>query len=454
MNIDWSSVEIRGQYPKSFNAVGFSHDWTGYEELIIERSHQKALDRSKNEKLMPRERVYKADFEPVPKDLDSIGLDRYPAIVGAGIGYVPRILDSYAETPPVIHGNDFRQYPELHVIAMMLRKARFLTDVIFCSGTSFGEEVLTFKFRNVEHGPPLAVEGVAQVKDLAEAKNRIQFFMDNIPDPAFRGYYPAYLWFVKQLMKLNPETKMIGSACTGPIASATFLRGPKEFLMDVRKNPELAELSLKAVSKYVMRKIERLNETLTTNAALLSRENPNGNELFFCDGGGAYLTYEEFTRTYDSHYGPVLDFCTKKGIPPYIAPLSPAKTAGLFIKYFDENLGGNLACDVGLPGFEDAMNLFNSADKTKDLVRVSAAGFGTADVLVGGKQLCKALLRCLRGHLSTEWKGLRVAATPSGGGNADVQTPLANLDELQRMGLELYKYPLKIPDWLIQQAEG
>jgi hypothetical protein len=454
MNQDWSSVEIRGNYPRTWNAAGFSHEWNGYEELIIERGHQKALERAQGEKLMPRERIMKSDYDDVPSDLNSLGLDRFPSMISLGIGYSPRILDSFAEVPPVVHANDLREYPELYVMISMLRMAKFPCDAIFCSGVSFGEEVLTSKFRNVEHGPPLAVEGLAQVKDPAEAKARLEFFGDNIPDPALRGYYPYYLWFVKQIMKINPEYGVIGSACTGPIASATFLRGPREFLMDIRKNPPLAELALKVVSKYVCRKIERLNEVLTASAPMMAKDSPNGNEMFYCDGGGAYLTFEEFTRTYDFHFGPVLDLCTELGIPPFVAPLSSTKTAELFIKYFDEHIGGRLACDIGLPVFEDALRIFENRDKTKDITKVATSGFGTQEVLVGGKALLKGLLRDLRGKASTELKGLRCTYTPAGGANHDVQTPLAHLDELSRLGLELYKFPLKVPSWLEKEAEG
>ncbi len=452
MNQDYNSVEIRGQYPRTWNAAGFSHEWTGYEELIIERCHQKAVEKAQREKLMPRERIMKCWYDDAPADLNSLGLDRLPFGVSLGAAYNGRILDSYAETPSVIHANDFREYPELHLICFELRTSKFVGDYHFCSAVSFGEEVLTSKFRNVEHGPPLAVEGFAQTKDPAEAKARLEFFMDNIPDPALRGYYPYYLWLVKQISKINPEFPTLGSACTGPIASATFLRGPKEFLMDVRKNPPLAELALKAVSKYVCRKIDRLHEVLTVSAPMMTKGNPKGNMMFYCDGGGAYLTFEEFTRTYDYHFGPILDFCTEKDIPPFVAPLCNAKTAELFIKYFDEHIGGGLCADVGLPAYEDAIRMFENRDKTKNQSILWAAAFGTQEVLMGGEAMRKGLLRSARGTASTEQKGLRMTGG-GGGGNVDIQTPLANLEELDRIALEVYKFPVKVPSWLEKEAE-
>jgi hypothetical protein len=80
----------------------------------------------------------------------------------------------------------------------------------------------------------------------------------------------------------------------------TFLRGPREFLMDVRKKPELAALAMDVATKFLENKITRMTTAVGPN---FSRDNPNGNILWWCDGGGGYLNLEEFKKFLPNHWG-------------------------------------------------------------------------------------------------------------------------------------------------------
>ena len=133
-------------------------------------------------------------------------------VVLIAMNYGARIFDSFAETPPVLHNRDLIEYPNLDVTAVALWYARFPTDFIIHVSTTFGEEVLTRKFRLVEHGPPLAIEGACKTKE------DMEWYLDNVPDPAQRGLYPVFLWTIKQLIKAFPEILHCGSCCAGPIA--------------------------------------------------------------------------------------------------------------------------------------------------------------------------------------------------------------------------------------------
>ena len=179
MNIEWNSDEVLGDYPAQFNNPNFQHTWSPIEEIIISRSHQKIIEKAKTEKLMPRERLMKAFYN---KDED---LDRVPSCVDWTPPIGVRLFDTFCETPPIIHVRDIFDHPEIGFLSEVMWYARFRGDVLLTVTYTFGEELLTKKFRMVEHGPPLAVEGFAKTKE------ELEWFLENIPDSATRGLYPT-----------------------------------------------------------------------------------------------------------------------------------------------------------------------------------------------------------------------------------------------------------------------
>jgi hypothetical protein len=151
----------------------------------------------------------------------------------------------------------------------------------------FGEEMVTRKFRPIENGPPLAVEPFVKTKADAE------WFVDNVPDPSIRsGCWPIYYWETKQLAKITPEIPQIGSCCGGQITMAGFLRGIREFVMDVRKgDEEMIALILKGTTEFLRKKIDCMTGILEQE---MDAEG-NGNFIFWCDST-SYLTVEEMTK--------------------------------------------------------------------------------------------------------------------------------------------------------------
>jgi hypothetical protein len=423
VNIEWNSEEARGDYPRTWNQPHFSHQWTETEELILERSRQKMVERAQREKMMPRERVIRDFYGKDP--------DRIPFHPGYSMNYGARILDSFAETPPVLHNRDLIEYPNLDVTAVALWYARFPGDMISHNSTTFGEEVLTRKFRLVEHGPPLAIEGACKTKE------DMEWYLDNVPDPAQRGLYPVFLWTVKQLFKAFPEFPQMGSCCAGPMASASFLRGQREFLLDVRKNPEMAELALKCALALFLKRVDRMAELL---GPVFGPDNPNGNILYWCDGGGAYLTLEEFKQTWDLHYGATIPYCARKGIDPWIAPVAGAAHDALIFRALEENLGGTIHVGDEVPPIEDGYAVFEKRDKTLDKVRI-AHYLNSKKILEGEEAMRKDLMRYVTLAAKTPEKGLRTRIGP---GAVDIQTPLPHIDIAIRLFRELCKYPVTV----------
>ena len=421
MNIEWNSEEVRGDYPRTWNQPHFSHQWTETEELILERSHQKIAERAQREKMMPRERVMRAFYGKDP--------DYVPFITPYGMNYGARMFDSFSENPPVLHNRDLIEYPELDVTAVALFYARFQTDIACHISTTFGEEVVTRKFRLVEHGPPLAIEGACKTKE------DMEWYLDNVPDPAQRGLYPVYLWTIKQLIKAFPELLHEGWCCAGPIAEASFLRGQREFLLDVRKNPEMANMALKCAMAVFLKRVDRMAEML---GPVFGPDNPNGNILAWCDGGGAYLTLEEFKRTWDLHYGATIPYCARKGIDPWMSPVAGAAHDALIFRACEENVGGAVGFNDEVPPVEDGYAVFEKRDKTLDKVRC-AAGPNSKNVLWGEEAMRKDIMRFVTLAAKTPEKGLR---TYTGGPSFDMETPLPNYDILIRLFRELLKYPV------------
>ena len=261
--------------------------------------------------------------------------------------------------------------------------------------------------------------------------------MNNVPDPAIRGLFPVFLWTIKQLMKSFPEFLHLGSCCAGPIAEASFLRGQRDFLLDVRKNPEMANLALKCATAVFLKRVDRMAEML---GPVFGPDNPNGNILYWCDGGGAYLTLEEFKRTWDLHYGATIPHCARKGIDPWMSPVAGAAHDELIFRALEENIGGWCGFNDEVPPIEDGYAVFEKRDKTLDKVRTGDC-INSNSVLYGEETTRKDIMRYVTCAAKTPEKGLR---TNIGSPSFDIETPLPNIDTMIRLCRELGKYPLTV----------
>ncbi len=420
--VEFSSIEVNGDYPLTFNKGPFSYTWTETEELIIEKSKKRMAERLKTEKMMPRERIAKGWFTDEP-------IDRVPRGDLVYSNVFTRTLDSFNLPPPIITNKDILNHPNLAFIGLCLYEVRFLNDVCCFSPASYGEEVLTKKFRSVEYGPPLMVEPFAKTKE------DLEFFDKNLPDPASRGLTPLTIWWVKQQVKhWGPMFPVRFEACSGPLASAGFLLGIKEFLLALRKQPDLADAALKAGTDLLKLRLDRLIEATGGDAL---DETGKGNICMYCDGAGAYVTSEEFARIWPYSYGEALRHTDEKGWPTFIglvAPIDHYKTMAKAIQ--ETEMGGGYVIGDETPPLEPGIELSAQHDKV-----IMMPYIASRITLNGPEEAIRNEFKRIARSLAKTTKGKK-AIIDFG---PDAQTPLAHIDYHIKAHLDLLKYPVTEP---------
>jgi hypothetical protein len=411
--------EVNGEYSVNFYKVPFSIMFTETEELIIEKSHRKISERKIEEKMTSRERFGKNFFSDGP-------IDRLPICISGGHNIMPRIFDAFGDPPSTLGQRDMINHPNLDFVGQMIWQAKWwFADLFAPMNYSYSEEVLSRRFRMIEYGPPLSVEPLVKTKEDA------QFFMDNMPDPALAGTYPAYLWEVKQQIKHLPELVSVGSVCPGTISGASFLRGIRNFLIDVRKNMEMAEMVVKCTSKWLHKKIDRMVVPLGEQLD----ENGKGNILWWCDAA-SFLNLEEFTKLMPLTYGTDVPYAAKKGWKIGIAPEAPVATMDLISKCVSENGGSSgILSHPEQPPIEDWYRMTRKYD--------NVPAFCDADV--------KAILDGPKSHILESWKrqARAFAQYPTKGLRTymlcpfDPTTPMEHMEYAAKSLLEVFKYPVE-----------
>ena len=325
MNIEWNSEEVNQEYPLNWNRGPFTYQFTPTEELILDKAKAKYLDQKREEPITTRERWAKNFYR-------GEATDRIPLQSSGLHSTMCRIFDSFATPPSALSTKDMINHPNLDAIGQMLWLAKFapVSDQIWVYNYGFGEELVTRRFRFIENGPPLAVEPFVKTKEDA------QFFLENVPDPALRaGTWPIYFWEVKALTKLLPEVPQVGSCCGGPITMTGFLRGIKDFVMDIRKNMDMAELCLKGAVVLLKKKVNKMTEILGQQID----DTGEGHWITWCDST-SYLAPEEFARVFELTYGDAVAYCAKKGWGPEVIPEGPIGAHQLIAKRLSEKVGG------------------------------------------------------------------------------------------------------------------
>ncbi len=343
----WDSQEKNGEYPKNWNAAGYSCAFTETEELIFESCKKKIADRQKKDKYTPRERCAKNEFTAEM-------VDRLPSCYVYTHNFSPRVLDSFLEPTPVISQKDVLNHPNLNWLAEMMWYTRTPGDYTKTTPVTFGEEILSRTFKFIDYGPPLMVE------PFAKNKEELQFFFDNCPDPAKQGLFPLNLWVTKMRMKYLSDLMVIwGNICPGPLASAGFLMGIKEFVLAMRNDREMATLALDGVSKLCMKRATAIAPIVGPQLT----EDGKGNIIWFCDGGAGYLKGKEYIETFDHHYKAIFDHLAGMGYRSYVAGGGVEEGFEFTFKYLNDLLGGGLLNILEQPGFEEKSEIIRKYEK-------------------------------------------------------------------------------------------
>ncbi len=418
MNIEWNSEEVNQEYPLNWNKGPYVYQFSPTEELMIEKARAKYLEQKSEEPITMRERFAKNFFRGEKTD-------RMPMLSTGTHSSMPRIFDSFATAPSTLSMRDMINHPNLDTIGQMLWLVKWapIADTIFPYNYGFGEELVTRKFRFIESGPPLAVEPFVKTKEDA------QFFIENVPDPALRaGTWPIYFWETKQLNKILPEAPIWGSCCGGPVTMAGFLRGIKDFVMDIRNNMEMAQLCLKGTTMLLKKKVNRMAEILGQQID----DTGEGNFICWCDST-SYLSSEEFARVFDITYGDVVPWCAKKGWAPEVFPEGPITAHARIDKILSENLGGGILAFTEHPTIEEWYGEIRKYDNlwVHD-------GFDSTAMLSPDYQ--NAINKDFERHRNVidkyPTKGLRTMVSQPGG---DATIPLPALEFAGKLLLEKFK---------------
>ncbi len=415
MRLNFESEEVENDYPKNWNIL-YRYHWTETEELMIERAREKILNTLKNQKMMPRERWTKTLFTDDP-------YDQVLGQASSAGGLVNPIFESFATPyPPAISYRDLLDFPNLDFLARMYHMVKFPADDFFFTPSSFGEEVLSRKFRSIAHGPPLVVE------PFAKNKEDLEWLMDNLPDPNLRGLRPSYNWMCTEGKKIMGDVLPITmSTCAGAITTACFIRGVNEFLLDLRTNPEVAELALEIATIYQNKKIDSATKILEQSIGADGK----GNRLMWCDSA-AYMTLDEFKQTLPLHYGDSIPYAARKGFAPYIAPVAPPEYMNEVARILEENKGGAVSCMQEHPPIEQG---YPVAIKYSKVYAITATN---TKIILNGlvEKIRDELIRMAKVFGKYQTKGHRTNAGVIG----DAMTPLENLEVAYRLRNEELTY--------------
>ena len=216
-------------------------EWSPEEKVEIERYCEKIKKNIEEEGGMtPRERL-RATFFGEDKDRMTFGYN------GANV-YPPRVLDSYSDAIKPI---DVYRYPKLLVKSQMATVARFGLDWAFFHNINYGEDMWGGQSKMIEYGHPV-LSGSPPIKTMEDLEGM------PIPDPYKDGLYPGYLWAMREYKRILDEYEIPhpiwGSICVGPTLTAQMaMLGWAEFVIALRKNPELARKCLEIVTEWLIR---------------------------------------------------------------------------------------------------------------------------------------------------------------------------------------------------------
>jgi uroporphyrinogen-III decarboxylase len=216
------------------------------EELCeIERYCKKIVENVGKEKGMTPKERWKTTW--------NLGIPDRPLVASIHNNLVvARVLDGWSDS--LKPGIDLHWYPKLCVKGHLAYVARFNMEVVHPYGYTYGDTEYGGRSRAklVPYAAPAVVE--------APIKTEADFEMIHIPDLDRDGFYPAYLWMVRKIKEFMKKhgvadvMPMKADFCAEPASAGVVLRGMKQHMIDVRRNPEIvrrcAEIDLEFKIKY------------------------------------------------------------------------------------------------------------------------------------------------------------------------------------------------------------
>jgi hypothetical protein len=338
-----------------------------------------------------------------------------------------RVFNAFGATPLVSH-LDMMDHPNLGFLAMALYLSRFPIDFFQVLSASFAEDVMTKKFKQIEHGPPLFVEPFATTIE------ELKYFQNNLPDPSTRGIHHLTYWWGKMRVKEFPMVVQGIGCCPGPLVGAGWLLGIKGLVTAIRKNPELAELAIVAANDLLKLRLDR---AFPIGIEQFNEEG-KGNEVYWCEGGGMYFSESEYMRVFDIGIGDTIRNTAKKGWRTYGTGLTgnSSPTMVKVLQCLQENGGGVNMGGIGSP-VVDSNPMYAEYDKVIFNYSISSA------VSLAGPKEIEEKIRGDFQHIKNDIKKTKGYRASVGVGTIDANAPLPNIDLIYKLHREMFKYPLE-----------
>lgn len=222
-------------------------EWSREEELEIERYCEKILRNVVEEEMTPRQR-----FEAT-----MAGRERDRLLIEALYfnPYAVQTLDSAADALKPI---DVCRNPKLLVKAHLATLARFALDLPTLYPISYTHDLWGGKAKMEEYGNPSMI-GDPPIKSIADLENV------GVPNPEKDGLYPGYLWACREMKRIFTEYGVdkvmpLWVSIIGPMGTAMeSMVGWNQFLIAMRKNPELCRRTMDLAAEWVI----KLGQALT-----------------------------------------------------------------------------------------------------------------------------------------------------------------------------------------------
>jgi uroporphyrinogen-III decarboxylase len=159
-----------------------------------------------------------------------------------------RALDNWSQS--LLPGIDMWWYPKLHIEGSLLWTATFKIDDVFPYQFTYGEVEWggSSKAKLVPYAAPAVIDPAVKSP---EDWDRI-----HVPDVYRDGFYPPSLWVLKktkEFMRKHGVADLMplwGSFCADPYGSVEFHIGMKQYLMAIRRNPEVVHKSCELSTKH------------------------------------------------------------------------------------------------------------------------------------------------------------------------------------------------------------
>jgi len=215
-------------------------DFTEEDLREMERYCTKIVENLKEEEMTPWER-WKVTMQ--------LGIPDRPVVFNMPLMLaVSRALDCWSDS--LKPGIDMYHYPKLALKAHFIWNARFNIDTLYPYPYTYGDTEWGYQSRAklLPYAAPAWVDPPLRTPD--------DFDKIHLPDMKRDGFYPAYFWTLRKakefMKKYGIPMPLHAAFCGDPYSTPSILRGLKQYVMDIKRNPDLMKKCVEIATKHVV----------------------------------------------------------------------------------------------------------------------------------------------------------------------------------------------------------